>query len=116
MKDATAIGKCLAVDGDNCKQVFQTQPTEWTHSSALWFPCRLMSSHSHPTHEISKDTNQRNDGVDNDCKYIYRYVAVAAYFRVFVLLRDARGSVDASASAPEEALELLQPTSAPSSP
>ena len=32
--------------------------------------------------------------------------AVAAYFRVFVLLRDARGSVDASASAQEEALEL----------
>ena len=32
--------------------------------------------------------------------------AVAAYFRVFVLLRDARFCVDASASAPEEALEL----------
>ena len=32
--------------------------------------------------------------------------AVAAYFRVFVLLRDARDSVGASASAAEEALEL----------
>ena len=47
-----------------------------------------------------------NDGVDNDSKTIYKYVAVAAYFRVFVLLRDARFCVDASASAPEEALEL----------
>ena len=65
-----------------------------------------MSSHSHHTHEISQDTRQRNDGIDNDSKNIYKYVAVAAYFRVFVLLRDARGSVDASASAPEEALEL----------
>ena len=32
--------------------------------------------------------------------------AVATYFRVFVLLRDARDSVGASASAAEEALEL----------
>ena len=106
MKDPPATGKCLVVDGDNCIQFFHMQPTGWTHPSAPWFPCRLMSSHSHPTHEISKGTNQRNDGVDNVCKYIYRYVAVATYFRVFVLLRDARGSVDASASAPEEALEL----------
>ena len=65
-----------------------------------------MSSHSHHTHEISKDPSQRNDGIDNDSKNSYKYVAVAAYFRVFVLLRDARASVGASASAAEEALEL----------
>ena len=85
---------------------FHMHPSEWTHASAPGFPCRFMSSHSHHTHEISKDTSQRNDGIDNDSKHIYKYVAVAAYFRVFVLLRDARFCVDASPSALEEALEL----------
>ena len=37
---------------------------------------------------------------------MYEYVTVAAYVRVFVILRDARFCVGASASAPEEALEL----------
>ena len=47
-----------------------------------------------------------NDGIDSGSKPIYKYVAVAAYFRVFVLLRDARCCVDACASAPEQSLEL----------
>ena len=61
---------------------------------------------THKRAEISRDTSFTDNGVGYVCKQIYRYVDVAAYFRAFVILGDARGSVDASASAPEEALEL----------
>ena len=49
--------------------------------------------------EISRDTSFTDNGVGYVCKQIYRYVDVAAYFRAFVILGDARGSVDASVAA-----------------
>ena len=69
-----------------------------------------MPSHEGPPTSIllmrQEKHKSNNDGIETDSKPMYRYVAVATYYRVFVLLRGACCCVAACACAPEDALEL----------